>query len=251
MTNAHLGVRARASARARAASALASRGVVLAWVLVLMALMSSATLSLWRSAIVREALSHADADRFQTRQAARALIREAQRDILGDTPPTRHTPGPEGSTSAFYPRDSSAWQALIARLQRQPGLPCLQGICLALPVGESPLSTWGTRLSVAALTGQYATRLDLVDASLVLAQLYPGTAAYWVEILPFDTATRSASSRIDVTPGEPPLVYRITAYAQGRLPGTRVLQQTLWLANTASPERANAPRVLQWREWWE
>jgi hypothetical protein len=88
-------------------------------------------------------------------------------------------------------------------------------------------------------------------ADLAIAQLYPGSAAYWVELLAFDSASASASSRIDVTPGNPPLVYRITAYVQGRLPGTRVVQQVLWLANTAAPERANAPRVLQWREWLE
>jgi Tfp pilus assembly protein PilX len=209
-----------------------------------MALMSGAVLGLWRSAITREALSNADADRFQARQAARALVREAQRDILSSTPSSRHAPGPDGSPDAFYPRDALAWQSLLTRLQRPSGLPCLQGICLALPVSETPLSTWVARLPQAAVTGQFAPRLNPSDTGNALAQLYPGTAAYWVELLPFDTESRATSSRIDV-------VYRITAYAQGRLPGTRVLQQVLWLANTHAPERAQAPRLLQWREWLE
>jgi hypothetical protein len=83
------------------------------------------------------------------------------------------------------------------------------------------------------------------------AQLYPGTAAYWVELQPFDNDSAAASARVDVTPGTTGLVYRITSYVQGRLPGTRVVQQVLWLASTNAPERAQAPRVLQWREWLE
>ena len=73
--------------------------------------------------------------------------------------------------------------------------------------------------------------------------------AYWVEVMPFDSTSAAAASRIEWTPGTPPLVYRITSYAQGRLSSTQVVQQVLWLANTHAPDRANAPRVLQWREW--
>jgi hypothetical protein len=83
------------------------------------------------------------------------------------------------------------------------------------------------------------------------AQLFPGTAAYWVELLPFDRETLDASLPIEVTPGDPALVYRITVYVQGRLPGTQVVQQVHWLSNTTAPARANAASVLQWREWLE
>ena len=224
-----------------------SRGLILPTLLLLMVLMGGVVLSVWRSAITRESLASADADRLQARQAARALIREAQQDILATTPETRHTPGPEGSTQAFFPQDLSAWPAFTARLQRAGGLACQQGICLSLPSTDASISTWATRLGGAANPGQFVPRASGIDTAV--ATLYPGTAAYWVEVMPFDSESVDASSRIDVTPGHPPLVYRITSYAQGRLPGTLVVQQVLWLANTNAPERANAPRVLQWREW--
>lgn len=227
-----------------------SRGMALPWVILLLALMGALVLNVWRSAITREALASADADRLQARQAARALIREAQRDILASTPAPRHTPGPEGSTQAFYPRDMTAWRELATRLQRQAGMPCLQGICLALPVADSPLSTWNSRLAVAATPGQFVPNTS-PDADTLFTQLYPADAAYWVEVLPFDVDSVAASAHVDQTPGDPPVVYRITTYAQGRWPGTRVVQQLLWLANTSAPERAHAPRVLQWREWLE
>ena len=226
-----------------------TRGWVLPVLLLLMALMGTLVLSLWRSAITRESLARADADRLQARQAARALIREAQRDIQASTPESRHSPGAEGSTQAFYPRDMADWPRLTARLQHASGLACQQGICLSLTSPETGVATWVSRLSGAASPGQFMPRASGADSAFT--QLYPGTAAYWVELLPFDTVNLSTSSRIEVTPGRPSLVYRITAYAQGRLAGTRVVQQVLWLANTQAPERANAPRVLQWREWLE
>ena len=223
------------------------RGLVVPTLLLLMALMASLVLSLWRSAITREALAGADADRLQARQAARALIREAQQDILASSPSSRHAPGPEGSTQAFFPPDATTWPTLMNRLQPSGALPCQQGICLSLPSANNAVSTWSARLSGSASPGQFVPRAAGADA--MYTQLYPGTAAYWVEVMPFDNASAAASSHIDVTPGNPPLVYRITSYAQGRLPGTQVVQQVLWLANTLAPDRANAPRVLQWREW--
>ena len=232
-------------------ASMLTRGAALPWVLLLTALMGSLTLNVWRSAITREALANADADRLQARQAARALIREAQQDILALLPDTRHAPGPEGSQQAFYPRDMTAWRELVTRLQRQPGVPCLRGICLALPVVEPSLGTWSSRLPVAATPGQFVARASGDTADPAFTQLYPGAAAYWVEVLPFDPDSAAISSHIDTVPADPSLVYRITAYVQGRWPGTRVVQQVLWLSATAAPERANAPRVLQWREWLE
>ncbi len=226
---------------------LSARGFTLPVLLLLLALMSGLVLSLWRSAITREAMAGADADRLQARLAAHALIREAQQDILASTPDTRHTPGPAGSTQAFFPPDMAVWPTLMARLQGQGALPCQQGICLALPSVDTPVSSWASRLSGAASPGQFVSRAAGADPGVALR--YPGTAAYWVEVMPFDSTTTTLSSQIDVTPGMPPLVYRITSYVQGRLPGTQVVQQVLWLANSQAPDRAHAPRVLQWREW--
>lgn len=239
----------RALAHAHAHTLSRARGLVLPVLLVLMALMGVLVTSLWRSAITRESLAQADADRLQSRQAARALIREAQQDIVSPLPGTRHTPGPEGASHGFYPADLGSWPALVTRLQRQPDLPCLQGICLSLPTVEPALGVWRSRLSGAALPGQFVPPAS--GSEHARAQLFPGTAAYWVELLPFDRDTSSASTPIEVAPGDPSLVYRITVFVQGRLPGTQVLQQLTWLSNTASPERANAARVLQWREWLE
>lgn len=225
-----------------------SHGLVLPVLLMLMALMGVLVTSLWRSAITRESLAQADADRLQARQAARALIREAQQDIVSPLPGTRHTPGPEGASHVFYPADMRSWPDLVSRLQRQPDLPCLQGICLSLPTAEPALGVWRARLAGAALPGQFVPPASGSDRAR--AQLFAGTAAYWVELLPFDRDTSSASTLIEA-PGDPPLVYRITVFIQGRLPGTQVLQQLTWLRNTAAPARANAARVLQWREWLE
>ncbi len=234
----------------RRANGPSARGMTMPELLLLMALMSSLVLNLWRSAITREALAGADADRLQARQAARALIREAQQDILTTSPNTRHTPGAEGSTQAFFPQTLSVWPTLTARLQGLGALPCQDGICLSMSNADSTASTvglWTSRLSGAASPGQFVPRVAGTDP--LVAQLYPGTAAYWVELMPFDSATAADASLVEVTPGIPPLVYRITSYAQGRLPGTQVVQQVLWLATTNAPHRGNAPRVLQWREW--
>jgi len=229
-------------------SCWSAQGFTLPVLLLLLTLMSGLVLSLWQSAITREALAGADADRLQAQQAAHALVREAQQDILANTPDTRHTPGPAGSSQAFFPQDMSAWPTAMTRLQGLGALPCQQGICLSLPSTDTPVSSWASRLSGAASPGQFVPRA--AGTAPLVAQLYPGSAAYWVEVMPFDIATSAISSRVDVTPGMPPLVYRITSYVQGRLPGTQVVLQVLWLANTQAPDRAHAPRVLQWREWW-
>ena len=234
----------------RRANGPSARGMTMPVLLLLMALMASLVLNLWRSAITREALAGADADRLQARQAARALIREAQQDILSTSPNSRHTPGAEGSTQAFFPQTLSAWPTLTARLQGLGALPCQEGICLSLSNADNSASTvglWTSRLSGAASPGQFVPRVAGTDP--LVAQLYPGTAGYWVEVMPFDSGTTAISAQVDATPGLPPLVYRITSYVQGRLPGTQVVQQVLWLANTQAPDRANASRVLQWREW--
>jgi len=227
------------------------RGAALPVLIVLMALMSALVSSVWRSAITRESLAQADADRLQARQAARALIREAQRDIQAPTPDLRHSPGPSGSIHAFFPRERQEWSELVSRLQPLPGLPCQQGICLALPVAEPAGVIWSSRLSAAATPGQFVARPLSSGSDRAMAQLFPATAVYWVEVLPFNSETAAASALIDVTPGDTALIYRITAYAQGAWPGTRVVQQVLWLASTSAPERAQASRVLQWREWLE
>jgi len=123
--------------------------------------MASMVLNLWGSAITRETLAGADADRLQARQAARALIREAQQDILATTPDSRHTPGPQGSTQAFFPQSISAWPTLIDRLQALGALPCQQGICLSMPSADSTLGTiglWASRLAGAASPGQFVPR---------------------------------------------------------------------------------------------
>ncbi len=229
---------------------LSARGMALPVLLLLMALMASLVLNLWGSAITRETLAGADADRLQARQAARALIREAQQDILATATDSRHTPGPQGATQAFFPQSISAWPILIDRLQALGALPCQQGICLSMPSTDSTLGTiglWASRLAGAASPGQFVPRT--AGSAPLVGQLYPGTAAYWVEVMPFDSTSTAAASLIEWTPGTPPLVYRITSYAQGRLSSTQVVQQVLWLANTHAPDRANAPRVLQWREW--
>ena len=233
------------------------RGFALPLILILMALMTLTTQGLWRTAWTREAMAHADADLLQTRQAARALLDEALRDISATEPASRHSPGGVDDLRVFFPNTWDEWGHLERRLHStSPPLPCAQGICLALPVGARPLQDWQSRLAVGALAGQFTASASGASSSDATGHLHRGTAVYWVEVLPFDTASADRSRAIDRLPGEPPLVYRVTAYAQGRLAGTRVLQQMLWLRsadNTGSTPAAPGERghVLSWQEWME
>jgi len=233
------------------------RGFALPLILIVMALMTLTTQGLWRTAWTREAMAHADADLLQTRQAARALLDEALRDISATEPAWRHGPGVVGDSRAFFPNTWDEWEQLERRLQStSPEMPCAQGICLALPVAARALQDWQARLAVGATAGQFTASASAASTSAATGHLHRGTAVYWVEVLPFDTASADRSRAIDRVPDEPPLVYRVTAYAQGGLAGTRVLQQMLWLRSIghtgltpAAP--SNLGHVLSWQEWME
>lgn len=232
-------------------------------ILVLMALMTLGVHGLWRTATHRELLAQADADLLQTRIAAHALLNEAQRDILDSWPATRHSPGSPDAIQAFFPRSQQEYDALASRLKTNPAAPCQQGICLALPEDGPPWVRWQSRLDLAASPGEFITIGTTTPFPEVATRqpvdptpgrLYQGRGGYWIEVLPFDMSTAPASVTIDRIPA-PAFVYRITALAQGRLSGTRVLQQMLWLRSTTSetsvaePEPTGGPRVLSWLEW--
>lgn len=242
------------------------RGFAMPLLLILMTLMTLTVQGLWRTAWSRESMSRTDADLLQTRQAARALIQEALRDIMATEPPWRHQAGSVDEDRVFFPQSMTEWEQLAQRFKKaSTPLPCTQGICLVLPVGTHPMQDWQARRSVGANTGAFIPSPTGVSTGPATGILHRGTAVYWVEILPFDSASASLSSIVAPVPDTPPLVYRVTAFAQGGQAGTRVLQQLLWLRSSSalslssvgsgSTAESNDPigsgHVLSWQEWLE
>jgi len=236
------------------------RGVALFVVIVFV--MLSMLLALWasRTSLFNEMLVGNDADYQRAFEAAQALLQDAELDIRGETPDGRACTAAgcrdKISGADKIPLDPQEVVPLLADLDTQT-TKCRSGLCAkrtgrqdfwnytsattpaptALQPGEVKLEDM-TVNTVGARYGQYTGAL-VGNTSNPANPILADTSApnrggwYWIEILPYDESSKNTGiivggpSNLLPLNIKPNVVYRITALAFGRKPGTiAVLQQT-------------------------
>ena len=237
------------------------RGVALFVVIVFV--MLSMLLALWasRTALFNEMVVGNDADYQRAFEAAQALLQDAELDIRRESPDglTACTAANcRDNIAAAYKIPVAGEQAteLLDQLNLQP-TKCLSGLCTkragrqdfwnttsatVLDAGEVKLSDM-TKPNVGARYGQYsgATVGDPSDPNKTANPILADTSAddrggwYWIEVMQYDESAKNSGLIVGGTNTDnllrlnldPNVVYRITALAYGRKPGTMaVLQQT-------------------------
>ena len=190
-------------------------GMVLPTVLALAMLSSVLVMAAWRNLGLAEAWGQMAQQRWILQQVSHAALLAAVQDIQGPLTDDRHLPGKAGSTHAFFPRNTSAWKTLQARLGEQD---CLSGICQPLGEDDNSYMLWKNRLTHGQRYGE--------DAGL--------TVRYWVEVLPLISRLGTLSS---------PFVYRITVWAQNSS-NAIVVSQALWHPTPSHPASTAIPMTL-------
>ncbi len=232
------------------------RGVALFIVIVFV--MLSMLLALWasRTSLFNEMVVGNDADYQRAFEAAQALLQDAELDIRGEmadgttcgAPPCRSY-----SSALQFPGDTKEINPLITVLQSQ-ATHCKDGLCTRrvgrqdfwnykdssttvkpsanASLGEVPLTDL---MTVGARYGQYTGATHTTAAgpiNPILANQNAGEGGwYWIEIMRYSDKAKSANVIVDTTTSQLPLnldvyvVFRITALAMGRKPGTTVVLQ--------------------------
>jgi Tfp pilus assembly protein PilX len=190
-------------------------GMVLPTVLALAMLCSVLVMAEWRNLNLAEGWGQITQQRWTLQQASHAALLAAVKDIQGPLTDERHQPGKPGSTHAFFPRNTSAWKTLQARLGAQD---CLSGICQPLGEDDNSYNAWKDRIANGQRFGE--------DTGL--------TVLYWVEVLPLVSRLGTLSS---------PFVYRITVWAQNSS-NAIVVSQALWHPTPSHPASTAIPMTL-------
>ncbi|MEN9374978.1 MAG: hypothetical protein RL710_135 [Pseudomonadota bacterium] len=235
-------------------------GIALVTVLVLLLLSLTAVLGALRYSNLNEAMLGNTSDYNRTFAAAEALVRDAEIDIRGRLPPytlqadgSRGTPcrptaagslttlaGFQGcrnkalANTPFFPLDSSDMDDLETILAtNSPTHRCLAGICM--PVNSNDLAnfetnpvTYAAMIPLGTTYGQF-TRNGLtglagqVDINPALSN---PNSRYWIEAFWYGSSALSHSA---LPNKKAPFIYRITAIAQGRKEGTRVVIRSIFV----------------------
>lgn len=235
----------------------AQRGIALLVVIVFV--MLSMLLALWasRTSLFNEMVVGNDADYQRAFEATQAMLQDAELDIrLGNEAAevtTLCTGGDvcRATTQDKFPgaQDATAVRALLSTLSTQPA-GCRSGLCTkregAVDFWNNTDTSKGPTLAqmqaAGARYGQY-TGAKYGDkdnpANPILADRTAGQGAwYWIEVLPYDESAKSSNLIVDGATNllplniDPNVVYRITALAYGRKPGTLVAMQ-----QTYAPQR--------------
>jgi hypothetical protein len=166
---------------------------------------------------------NAEADQLRTQQKAEAVLPVALTDIVGTsttnsgdvTPNLRHTAGTSTQPHAFFPTSLTDYDILRQRLGANT---CSAGICApnTLEPQSSQASYWRAQMATAMAVAANDTP-------------YTTTTGYWVEVFP-QTNTTS-------------FVYRITALANGVMPGSTTVLQAIWIRDTPTSSTGH------WRSW--
>ena len=198
-------------------------GLALTTLMAILALASIAALLAMRNLWVSEKMLNAEADQLRTQQKAEAVLPVALTDIVGTsttnsgdvTPNLRHTAGTSTQTHAFFPTSLTDYDILRQRLGANT---CSAGICApnTLEPKSSQASYWRAQMATAMAVAANDTP-------------YPTTTGYWVEVFP-QTNTTS-------------FVYRITALANGVMPGSTTVLQAIWIRDTPTSSTGH------WRSW--
>lgn len=233
------------------------QGVALFVVIVFV--MLSMLLALWasRTSLFNEMIVGNDADYQRAFEAAQALLQDAELDIRSENPDGSPCTGAScrNNIGAAYkiPVDSPEVTPLLADLDLE-ATKCKDGLCLkragrqdfwntnsstTLQAGEVKLEDM-IKPNVGARFGQYSGATagnTSTPANPILADTSANDRGgwYWIEVLRYDESSKNSGVIVSGTVTDnllrlslkPNLVYRITALAFGRKPGTMaVLQQT-------------------------
>lgn len=238
------------SAHVRRASLSQQRQRGISLLIVMIVVLLSSLLALWsfRTALVNETIVGNDADYLRAFEAAQAMIQDAEFDIRGERAdgtvcvPNADFPARcrTGTTVAFI-EETKDLGTLLGRLESATATKCVDGICqkrTGVQDWWNDESQWGamTAAGVGARYGQYTGALGPgvtgAASNPILKDIATGQGAwYWIEVMPYDTSAGglvlAGRPKLDLNLS-PNVVYRITAVAVGRKPGTRaVLQSTL------------------------
>lgn len=238
------------------------QGVALYVVIVFVLL--SMLLALWasRTSLFNEMVVGNDADYQRAFEAAQTLLQDAELDIRGEnpdgTPCVASTCRDLNSAAKKIPLDAQEVTPLMADLDQQP-TKCQHGLCIKrtgrqdfwnytsatspapanLQPGEVKLEDM-IKTNVGARYGEY-TSATLGDTSNPANPILADRSAdnrggwYWIEVLRYDESSKNSGLIVGGSGPtnllslnlKPNVVYRITALAFGRKPGTMaVLQQT-------------------------
>jgi len=235
------------------------RGISLYVILIVVLL--SMLLALWasRTALFNEMVVGNDADYQRAFEAAQAMIQDAEFDIRGEQPDGSGAAcvPPDGNTTAcrteagplHFPAEAADVDRLLDALDKY-AVKCQNGLCQKFTGAQDFWNDKATfdemiKPGVGARFGQFtgatggANDSHSASASIspILADRSAGKGAwYWIEVLPFDTASANQTGQLIVNAGNqdmvplhvvPAVAYRITAIAKGRKAGSQVvLQQT-------------------------
>lgn len=194
-----------------------------------------------------EMLAGNDSEGTRGFEAAEALLRDAELDVLGLGPQgqvCRPDPGWVGcrnpATTTTLPRTLADFDVLAQQLTlREP--PCADGLCLSLgaaATAESGAGFWRNEQTLGTFVaasggvpyGRYSGAPAAAGAGnpLLLSSAARG-AWYWVEVLPYSTGAAAAGGDLAIwspTPADP-FIFRITAVVHGRRSGATTVLQTL------------------------
>ena len=205
------------------------QGVTSIAVMGLLLLASGGLLSGWWAQIQDQQLQALALDRLRTQQAAEALLRDAEQDVL--------QPAGRAAQASPWPWTRSALMQLRAELMGPAGARCAAGLCAPPAANHWPARHWRelNRDDAFWASGARHGQFPGASTSDPLASALLAQGRYWVEVLLAD----SEDGVTDWTPTpEHPLVHRITAVAWGHRPGTQVVLQSLWVM---VPQRAADP----------
>lgn len=218
------------------------RGIALLSVMVTLVLAGLAVLASARAGLLHEMVAAHQSDRLRAQAMAQALLLDAEADILGrrgDAPcrpsvvePQRTASGFVGcrergtasvATAPYFPEDTEEFEEVRALLQVGAAVPCRDGICTPSSL-QALAGTGALPPALGARLGQFTLPNDGAAPP-------SGTRGwYWVEMFLFRSeGTVPASLQHAVPDPARPFVYRITALAEGRQPGTQVVLKSLFV----------------------
>lgn len=212
------------------------RGAAVIVVMVLMMLAVLTALGTSRSQWMSERMVGSEADMQRALAAAEALLADAELDIRGyrfDNTLCTTNPAVIGCRNnlggrPWFPLDIQDYASAMLPVASS-GKSCMDGICFtADPAAWTPKFlkdnvTALTEAGVAATYGQFTGATAQAAGNPLLSRTTP-RAWYWVEVFRYNSMGEASQPVFGVPmPAlNSPIVFRITAHAQGLRPGTRV-----------------------------
>lgn len=220
--------------------ARSEQGVALVVVMVMLLLTTLVLLASNRIGWLNEKLVGSESDHERAFAAAEALIRDAELDISGrrfDGTPCPANPaiqfGCRNLNAPHFPQGDDDLDTIQRLVDPDFQNACLQGICLPSSVTALEGSAaWTNRLegmlAVGATYGQFTGANPEAAGNPLLTG---GQGRYWVEVFRYAKTIGSdgLGPNVPVPVDQHPYVYRITAFVQGRNPGTQVRLRSVFV----------------------